>query len=446
MRAMDWTAHEDLATEWREKTGAYVEAINGFVATGLSEGWAKAGEQPSDPRDAALGAKVAAVAKAANEAGGWQGLRERFPPAQAPFIEILKERSIPIGDVVFLGEDRVAALVGTPWKPEAVIAFGFDGETEHAPAGAIGLGASPDRRLLAFLHEDHVRVTEGWGGIELGRYPRPRGDEGIVEGVEALEDDEDLAFVERLVVMPRGDAVLLATSRGVFHSSVSGVRRLSPDAEQLRERVAHWDYEGEPYPLRTDMTHVAVNPEGTLIACGYQDSQHELRKPDGTLVGAFGPLHSEYPHHAAFDPKGEKAIFNSCHFYGGVTSIGVVAELVGLELGAYEEDIRLLPLEQGARVYASAVHEGLWLLGDANGYIRAMTPGGELGWQHFIGSSVGGIDVSPSGERLAVATAAGYLALLEKDDAPDPFRIGYRSPFRERIRYVRWEGDPLMRW
>lgn len=443
---MDWKAHEALAAEWREKTGAYVEAINAFVATGMSEGWEKAGEQPKDPRDEALGTKVAAVARMANEAGEWKALREHFPPAQAPFIEILQERSVPIGDVVFLGEDRVAARVGTPWKPEAVMAFGFDGETEHAPDGAIALGASPDRRHLAFLHDDHVRVTEGWGGAEVGRYPRPRGDEGAVEGVEELEDDEDLAFVEQMVVMPGGGAVLLATSRGIFHSSEGGVRRLSPDAEQLKERVAHWDYEGEPYPLRTDMTHVAVSPDGSLIACGYQDSQHELRKPDGSLVGAFGPLHSEYPHHAAFDPEGKKAIFNSCHFYGGVTSIGEVKELVGLELGAYEEDIRLLPLQQGARVYDSAFHEGHWLLGGAHGYVRAMTPGGDLGWQHFIGSSIGGIDVSPSGERLAIATAAGFLALLEKDDTPDPYRIGYRSPFKERIRYVRWAGDPLLRW
>ncbi len=443
---MDWKAHEALALEWREKTGAYVEAINAFVATGLTEGWEKAGEQPNDPRDSELGAKVAAVVKAANEAGAWESLREHFPPAQAPFISILEKHSIGIRDVVFLGEDRVAATVGTPWRPDAVMAFGYDGTTEHAPDGALGLGRSPDRHLLAFLHEDHVRVTEGWGGREIGRYPRPRGDEGIVDGVEELEEDDDPAPVEQLVVMPGGGAVLLATSRGIFLSTDTGVRRIAPDADQLAERVEHWDYDGEPYPLRTDMTHVAVNPDGTLIACGYQDSQHELRKADGTLVGTFGPLHSEYPHHAAFAPDGAKAIFNSCHFYGGVTSIGELEQLVGLELDAYDEDIRLLPLETGARVYDSAFHGGHWLLGDANGYIRAMTPGGDLAWQHFIGSSVGGIDVSPSGERLAMSTAAGYLALMEKDEDPDPYRIGFRSPFRERIRYVRWAEYPLMRW
>lgn len=443
---MDWETHEALANEWRQKTGAYVEAINAFVAKGLTEGWEAAGEQPRDPRDEALGAKVAAVASAANEAGVWAELRARFPPAQAPFIEILKERAVGLGDVVFVSEDRVAARVGSPWQPDGVVAFGFEGETEHGPKGAVGLGASPDRRHLAFVLEDEVLVTEGWGGAELGRYPRPRGDEGAVDGVEELEADEDPAFVEQVAVVPGGGAVLLATSRGVFLTSDTGVRRIAPDPEQLAERVEHWDFDGEPYPLRTDMTHVAVSPDGTLIACGYQDSQHELRKMDGTLLGAFGPLHSEYPHHAAFDPVGAKLIVNSCHFYGGVTSIGEVAELVGLQLGAYEEDIRLLPLEEGARVYDSAFHEGHWLLGDANGYVRAVTPGGDLGWQHFIGSSIGGIDVSPSGGRLAIATAAGYVALLEKDDAPDPYRIAYRSPFRERIRYVRWAGEPLMRW
>jgi hypothetical protein len=54
--------------------------------------------------------------------------------------------------------------------------------------------------------------------------------------------------------------------------------------------------------------------------------------------------------------------------------------------------------------------------------------------------------VSPNGKRLAVATAAGYLQIIELDTGdPDPFQIG-TATHRERIRFVRWQGSGLLRW
>jgi hypothetical protein len=328
-----------------------------------------------------------------------------------------------------------------------VSVYGFDGQNEEVP-GVLDVAASPDRRFFARLTAEHLVITEGWGGRELAQVPRPRGDEGAPAGTETLSEDDGLAPIEHMVVLPSGEGVALATGRGVFLSTGSGVRRLSPDTATLEQSVREWaklNPDDGPYPLRTDMTHVAVHPSGEWIACGYQDSQHELRTLDGTLVGNFGPLHSEYPHHAAFSPDGTRAIFNSCHFYNGVTSIGRMDELLTLRLGTYEEDVRLLPLESGARVYHSSFHEDLFLLGDAYGYIRAAKPNGDLGWQHFTGSSIGGVDVSADGKQLAIATAAGFLSLLELSDEPQPHQIG-NGPFVERIRYVRWKDEPLWRW
>lgn len=442
---MDWTRYEALSREWTEKTRDYVRALNDFVARGLAGGFDEAGEEPVDPRTPELGAQVVDVVREANAAGAWRELRARFPTAHAPFIDFLKEKSVTFRSVRFIDDTRVVAAVGSAWRPEAVLVLDFDGEVAHAPGGALDVGSSPDRGHFALLYDDHVLVTEGWGGAEVGRFPRPRGDEGVVEGVETFGDDEPPASVHEMVVLPGGNAVAMATSCGVFLTSAEGVRRLSPDAEQLAEIVAAGGDDDGPYEVRTDMTHVAVHPGGALIACGHQSSQHELRAPDGTLVAAFGPLFSEYPHHAAFSPDGERAIFNSCHFYSGATIIARVEELRGLRLPEWAEDARLLPLQGGARVYASSFHEGAYLLGDAHGYVRAMYGSGDFAWQHFTGSSLGGIDVSPDGRRLAVGTYAGFLSLCELDEAPDPFQIG-TGPFRERIRYVRWAGEPLWRW
>ncbi|MFT5355551.1 MAG: WD40 repeat protein [Polyangiales bacterium] len=448
LRRMDWSKYAELSAEWTEKTLAYAGGINAFVARGIASGWDDAGEAPDDERDEALGDRVVEIVREANAEGAWRELRQHFPPAHAPFAEKLDARATPLRSVYFVGEGRVVATHGTAWQRGGVSVYGFDGQNEEVP-GVLDVAASPDRRFFARLTAEHLVITDGWDGDDVAQVPRPRGDEGAPAGTETLAEDE-LACIEHMAVLPNGSGVALATNRGIFLSTSDGVRRLSPDTATLEQSVLAWsassdEEEHGPYPLRTDMSHVAVHPSGEWIACGYQDSQHELRTVDGILVGEFGPLHSEYPHHAAFSPDGTRAIFNSCHFYNGVTSIGRVDELHTLRLGTYEEDMRLLPLESGARVYNSSFHEGMFLLGDAYGYIRAAKLNGDLGWQHFTGSSIGGVDVSPDGKQLAISTHAGFLSLLELSDEAQPYQIG-NGPFVEQLRYVRWNDEALWRW
>jgi hypothetical protein len=167
---------------------------------------------------------------------------------------------------------------------------------------------------------------------------------------------------------------------------------------------------------------------------------------DGERVARFGPVYSEYPHHAAWSGDGTFACFNSCHFYNGVTVGAQLDQLRGLELDAYDEDERLRPIQGGMRVYASEWMDDAFALGDAGGYVRAVTPSGEEKWRHFVGSSIGGIARSPDGRMLAVATAAGFLSLLDtRPDAPDPAVIG-TAGFAERLRYVTWRGESVWRW
>jgi len=437
---MDWSRHEATAKRWREQTERYVREINQFVRVGKTQGWDAAGPQPEDPRTDELGDAVADIVQEANEAGRWRELRERLPPAQAPFASRLNEWAVGIRNLSWLDEARVVATVGTAWRPESVWVCGLDGETEVIDA--LDVGVDPGRRWFALLVGESIRVHDGWGGPVVARLPVPRGDEDAPEGTET---PDDRALVEQLIPLPDGSGVVVATSRGAFLVGESTTVRLCPTREELARTVADWKYD-EPLGLEEDMVHAAVDPRGRWIACGDQGSQHQVhRVTDGEVVARFGPIHSSYPHHAAFSPDGERAIFNSCHFYNGATCVVRTEDIVGLEVPEYEEHIALLPLDGGCRVYDSSWVDGCFLLGDAHGYVRAVTPGGDGVWGHFVGSSIGGVDVSPSGDRLAVATAAGFLSLCERDDTPDPAQIG-DSPFRERIRYVRWKDRPLMRW
>ena len=86
--------------------------------------------------------------------------------------------------------------------------------------------------------------------------------------------------------------------------------------------------------------------------------------------------------------------------------------------------------------------EDEFIIGNASGYLRAFDLKGNFRWQHFIGSSVGDIDVSRDGNRLVVTTYAGLLSVIDLDTGEaDPFVIG-TATHRERRRWLFWKKEP----
>ncbi|MAC28627.1 MAG: hypothetical protein CMH59_19465 [Myxococcales bacterium] len=437
MDPMDWDAHADTLARWREETTRYVDAINAFVEKGTREGWEAAGPEPEDGRDEALGRAVVDVVREANRAGAWRELRQRVPTAHRPLIPLLEERSLGMGSVCWLDDARVAATSGSPWQERTTRVYDVEGGARELE-GVLFVARSPRRELFALVRPTRLTLHRDVDGPALLELPLPRGDEGL-EGFEAPDGSQVLDAAP----LPDGSGALVTTSAGVFLCRPGEVRRLFPTRAELAARRE--DAGGDDAHLHLDMLHAALSPDGALVACGSQDSSHLLLDLQGEVRASFGPIHSEYPHHAAFSPDGAFALFNSCHFYNGVTVGGAVDELFGLDLDAWEEDPRLVVVDAGARVYASAFLDGAFLLGDAGGYVNARTIGGEAVGRHFVGSSVGGLDVSPDGGFLAVATYAGFLSLIALGAGRGPHQIG-TLPHREVLRFVQWRGESLWRW
>lgn len=139
-------------------------------------------------------------------------------------------------------------------------------------------------------------------------------------------------------------------------------------------------------------------------------------------------------------------MLQSCHFCNGATVGAPLTDLRGLELNAHDEDARLRFVQGDMRVYASDWIGDAFAFGEAGGYVRAVTPDGDERWRHVVGSTVGGIALSPDGRTLAIATAAGFLSLVDtRPEAPDPTSIG-TAGFAERLRYVTWRGESVWRW
>mgnify|MGYP000247337997 CR=1 FL=1 len=432
----------ELSIQWTKKTKAFVKGVNDFVERGLRDGWENAGSEPEeDGSRAALAVAVLDAVRRANEADNVNGLRQRFPPAHAPFVAMLDDVAQSVGPVLFLEDGAVVARLGAPYEEgSVVIVRGDDVETLD---GIQMFGRSHDRAVFAYVTAEGFKTTQGWDGRVIARFQRPTGNKGFPEDLVEQAGDWD-PIVETLIPFNDGKRLVVVGPGGVFLLTESSASRLFPRPESIRE-LASWmleDNPDEPVDVRMDMVHAALSPDEKYVVVGAQDSNHlVLFADDGHLVANIGSV-GEYPHHAAFSADGSVVAFNACHFYSGMTAGIRVEELKeGLETEPYECEPPLFVIEDGARVYVSASDAEGFILGDAYGYLRAVSKEGAARWQHFFGSTVSGVDVSADGTKLVVGTYAGFLCFVDLDTGEkDPFAIG-TGTHRETRRWLFWRGE-----
>jgi len=433
---------DKLSRIWCEESERYVSAINDYVSRGIREGWENVKEQePQDTRGPMAGAVLDAVRRA-NQSGRTDGLHERFPRAHAPFLEMLEDNGQSLPVVLLLDDGRILIRVGPPYEPGHVVIIDDRKWTPLSP-DIITIGRSPNRNFFAIARKEGVSIHRGWEGPKHASLRWPTGREGIPGGSNT-EIILDAPIITRLIPFDTGDRALLVGPQGIFVISQSKAIRLLPTKDEMREHF-DWlrkEHPNNPLSYNLSMEHGTISPDGRWIATGSQDGSHYVFDANSlSIASEIGPQ-SDYPHCAVFSMDGSVVAFNSCHFYNGVT-IGVPTFLLrGLRTEPYELDNRLTLLENEARVYAAVSRDDEFIIGDATGYLRAFDLKGKFRWQHFLGSSIGDIDVSRNGKRLVVTTYAGFLCILDLDTGePDPFTIG-TGTHRERRRWLFWRTEP----
>ncbi|HZL91111.1 MAG TPA: hypothetical protein VFB96_22280 [Pirellulaceae bacterium] len=432
---------DELSRIWREESLRYVSAINAYVARGLKDGWEKAGRQPEDTRSR-LACAVIAVVRRANQKGTPKALRDFFPPAFEPLLDLIKENGQVLPLALLLNDGRIVVRIGAPYETGRVVLI--DGDRIHEQSrDMITVGRSPNRRWFAVARSSGVTVHDGWEGRQVGEYPWPVGREGVPSGFDVPATD-GAPIITRLVPFCDGTRVLLISPNGVFVLGPDRAIRLLPSGERMRE-FFEWlrkEHPDDPLYFNLSMEHGDVSPDGRWIAAGDQDSLHYIYDATNLqLAGEIGNVES-YPHYAAFSSDSSLVAFNSCHFYNGATIGAPIQLLPGLKTEPYSRDPRITTLQEGARVYAAVHRKDEFIVGDAYGYLRAFDHRGGFRWQHFIGSTIGHIDLSPDGKRLIVTSCAGFLCVIDLDTGtPDPFSIGTAS-HRERRRWLFWRNEP----
>ena len=433
-------SQESAQEEWCSKTLDYAASINAFVEKGLRDGWDNVGEEPSDPGRDHLAEAVISAVRQANIDGELAHLRELWPPAHSPLINLLKENGQSIPVVCVLPDDSIVARIGAPYKPGRTVHIVGNTVTEVANVGFFG--RSPNRKYFAIAQADGIQIIDGWNGPQVSLCPWPTGLEGIPSRFDINPLDSP-PIPTRLIPFPDGKRVLLVSGDGIFVLSEQKAVRLLPTKDEMNE---HFEWLEKEYPndalsVSLSMEHGAISDDGKFIAVGSQDSTHLVFDEQLVCVGDIGNQ-IDYPHYALFSSDNRTIAFNSCHFYNGVT-IGVPTELLpGLTTEPNNYDARIIVVDDGARVYSGTSRSNELIIGDADGYVRSVSTLGEPLWQLFIGSSVGDIDISADGKTLVVSTYAGFLSIIKLDAGEQmPYQIG-NSKHMETRRWIFWKNEP----
>ncbi|CAK9889952.1 MULTISPECIES: hypothetical protein [Pseudomonas] len=439
------TPHPATAQQaWRAAVVDYAQAVNRYVAQGTQEGWDGLEEPQSAPTEHLLPAWLAAL-QAVNRPGvdalQHQAFRQDWPPAHLPLIPMLDQQAQSIGTLVLLDDGRLLARIGTAYQPGQVVQI--DGESVTPVAGVDHFGRCPARRYFALGNADGVRVTDGWGGQQVAQFAWPNGLEGLPAdaGLEALEHPPQPTA---LIPFPDGQRVLLVSSDGIFVLHGTGATRLLRRAEDILQDMAD-GISADDLNLSLSMEHAAISADGSLIAIGEQCGQHLVLNDRLEVIADIGPA-GEYPHFALFNQRGDRLILNACHFYYGATLGVAVKDIPGLKTDFYSDDPRTPVLQDGARVYAGASRNDEFIVGDAYGYLRAFGEDGQERWQHFIGSTISAMDISPDGKTLVVASHAGFISVIALDTSRPDWQIG-TGEHAEVHRWLFWKQlDRPLRW
>lgn len=427
--------------QWRKAVVTYAQAINAYVAQGRAQGWDTL-DEPQVPDTAHLLDAWRCALQVINRPGTHAQqralFREAWPPAHLPLLPLLEQQAQGIGHLLMLDDGSLLVRVGRPWDRGQVLYI--DGYTITPVIGVEHFGRCPQRRYYALANSEGVRVTDGWGGPLVARLAWPHGLEGLPKGYPF--DPLDLPPTPTaLLPFPDGQRVLLVSSDGIFLLAAQGATRLLPQESEILEALRNGT-DPDDIPLMLEMEHAALSPDGRLIALGEQCGRHLVLDEQLRHLAEVDPV-DESPHFALFNHHGDQLILHASRCCHG-TTVGVrVTDLPSLGTGTHSEAPLL---HQSAPLHAGVARDGEYIVGDAQGYLRAFGEDGQEHWQHYLGSTISAMDISRDGRTLVAASQAGFISLIALDQGRPDWQIG-TGEHREIRRWLCWKGfDKPMAW
>ncbi|MEL1244816.1 hypothetical protein AAEO56_11130 [Flavobacterium sp. DGU11] len=411
--------HSDIQKEWNEKGAAYGTGINEMVAFGETHGWDKwEGEEPVDEREH-LADEVVRLLHEANESGTVAAFREAFPPSDSPLLAYIKNNQQNIELFSFIGDEKIIFFVRAyNQEPQGYILDG-DKLMELDPS-VKAVGKSKQGNVFAVLTDGVLTTVQGWDGEVIATFT-----------LDALKE----STMTQLLPFNDGKTVVLVAPEGIYLLSAEGEKLIHPEPDEDEELE-----EDEEPGISLSMENADISNDNRYIVVADQDGSHRVLNASGEQIGEIGP-ESSYPHFCLFASNDDQLITNSCHFYNGVT-IGVATS----NLETYQDSEDYVDIDESMRVYAGVAADGYYILGDANGYIKAFDKQGKNLWRHFLGSTINGMCLSDDGKTLWVGSYSGMVHKLRLGAGHrDTHTIGNGNHY-EDFRIIFRKGKPALFW
>lgn len=393
-----------------------------------------------DERPESLANAVLKRVVALNKAGEWRKARTELDPAHQPFIPHMNETGL--NAVVILGPDRFLVR-----RDEEVLLL--DGDDVEVLEGVGAFAISRDRRWLVLAKNEGLVITRDLAGPPSKTIPWPDEvddvDPTTLETLDIANDGSSIVFASDVVgiwLVQKTDWTKLAPRDGVG---------ISDDDDEDDED----DEEDSDDGLGIDRTHVAISPDGQLVAYGWQDAfrGHYVDRVTGGRIESLGHIaaRSDYPYRTKFTDDSKQVLSNSRHMENGSTVCVKIADL-GKEDDDEEE---VQATDDYLRAYAIALLPGAmfgksepvaWIGGA--GWSHGVTlSGGKPVFTHLLGSALYAFDFDPVSKRVAVASASGTLHVLDPSKEAELGRERGYHPRHELYRWVFWDGlDEPIRW
>ncbi len=367
-----------LQTEWNIQGSTFATEINAqlaFVEEHGLQNWQ--GNEPADNRNE-LALEVLTLLKKANREGTVDTFRASYPPAHAPFINIIQEQGQNIENLCYINEDTIAFVIGSAYEKRKAYILTHR-KIEKLSESIQAIGRSHQNNIYAIAKTNSITTYKNWEGRRIAEFKLPL--------VSPLP-------ISQLIPFNDGLSVLLISAEGIYLLTANGHTMIHPVP----------DPEDEDWSSYIDMEHAALSYDNNYIAVGDQTSNHRILDREGNLITTLDPQ-SSYPHFALFSKDGQQVLLNSCHLYNGITISIPTAALPYSKINADMHTV----IDKSCRVYAAVATTDHYIFGDAAGNIQAFDKEGKKCWHYFIGSTITSMTLSEDEKTLWVASCSGMI-------------------------------------
>jgi hypothetical protein len=400
-----------LQTQWNIQGHSYAKEINAQLAFVEEHGlhnWT--GEEPADNRNE-LALEVLSLLKKANREGTIDTFRASYPPAHAPFTNIIQEQGQNIENLCYINENTIAFVIGSAYEKRRAYVL-TNRNIEKLADSIQAIGRSHQNNIYAIAKTNSITTHQNWGGRKIAEFKLPP--------VVPLP-------ISQLIPFNDGLSVLLISSEGIYLLTTSGHSMIHPVP----------DPEDKDWSSYIDMEHAALSYDNNFIAVGDQTSAHRILNRAGNHIATIDPQ-SSYPHYALFSKNGQQVLLNSCHLYTGATisvpTTGITDNKIGID--------RHTVIDNNCRVYAAVATSEQYIFGDAAGHIQAFDKEGKKCWHYFVGSTITSMTLSEDEKTLWVASCSGMIHKLKLNEGQrDNHTIGNGNHYEE-FRVIFWKNEP----